>query len=72
MYQNYAPLSRANTSGLKALHSFVLVILSPEAVLEDEGEEEEDAGSEGSATNAYQRRLEFVLDAQEARFSWDA
>jgi len=57
---------------LKASHSLIFFILSPEAVLEDEGEEEEDAGSEGSATNAYQRRLELVLDAQEARASWDA
>jgi hypothetical protein len=40
-----------------------LVVLSPEAVLEDESEEEEDAGGQRSSTDAKEGRLEFILDA---------
>ena len=44
-----------------------LVVLSPEAVLEDEGEEEEDARGKSSSSNAEKWRLEVVTNRDEAR-----
>jgi len=44
-----------------------LVVLSPEAVLEDEGEEEEDARGKSGSSNAEKWRLEVVTNRDEAR-----
>ena len=50
----------------------LIIVLSPEAVLADESEEEEDTRGESSAANSEQSSLHFVGDGDHARLLGNA